>query len=289
MTFLSIVWDADPVFFSLGPLTVRWYGLMFLFSFLSGFFIMKRFFNRENIPIPELDSLLIYVMLGTVIGARLGHCFFYQPDYYLKNPMDILKTWEGGLASHGAAIGILLSLWMFSKRYSRPYLWIVDRVVIVVALSGFFIRIGNFINSEIYGHQTDLPWGIIFKAVGEVIPKHPTQIYEAFACIITFMSLLWVYKYYKAQAPHGLLFGLFLVCIFGFRFFIEYIKEVQVAFEEKMALDMGQILSIPFVIVGIGLIIYSLCNTQNTGTVVLSKLNDQQSQAALLKKGRKAR
>ena len=289
MTFLSIIWDANPVFFSLGPLTVRWYGLMFALSFALGYLIVKRFFDRENIPLLELDSLIVYVMFGTIIGARLGHCFFYEPGDYLKNPLDIFKIWEGGLASHGAAIGILLSLWMFARKYNRPFLWIVDRVVIVVALAGCFIRIGNFMNSEIYGHQTDLPWGVIFKTVGEIVPKHPTQIYEALAYIIIFMGLLWVYRYNKARIPHGLLFGLFLAGVFGFRFFIEFIKEVQVAFEESMALDMGQILSIPFVVAGIGLIIYSFCNTQNTGTIVLSKLNEPQSQSALLKKGRKAK
>ena len=267
MTFLSIVWDANPVLFSLGPLTLRWYALMFMFSFTFGVIIMKRFFARENVPLQEIESLLSYVFFGTIIGARLGHCLFYDLDYYIENPLEFFKTWKGGLASHGAALGILLSLWLFVKKFNRPYLWVVDRVVIVVALSGFFIRIGNFINSEIYGHQTNLPWGVIFKVTGETVPKHPTQIYEALAYLVIFFGLLCIYKYYKTKVPHGLLFGLFLVFVFGFRFFIEFIKETQELFEEKMLLHMGQILSIPFVILGIGLVIYSRNNPQNTGTL----------------------
>lgn len=194
--------------------------------------------------------------IGTIVGARLGHCFFYEPEYYLARPLEILKVWHGGLASHGAAIGILLALWLFVRKEKKPYLWIIDRVVIVVALAGTMIRLGNLMNSEIYGVETTLPWGFVFLRNGETAPKHPTQIYEALAYLITFGVLMRIYWKNLGKQKPGLLFGLFLIFVFGFRFLVEYIKEDQVGFEAGMKLNMGQWLSIPLVLAGIALLVW---------------------------------
>lgn len=250
-----ITWDIDPVIFEAFGLSVKWYGLLFALSFVFGYIIMAKFFKKENIPIKELDRLTTYMVLGTVIGARLGHCFFYEPEIYLRNPIEILKIWEGGLASHGAAIGILISIYLFTRKSNMPYLWTVDRIVIVVALAGAFIRTGNLMNSEIFGEPTQLPWAFIFIRVSE-IPRHPTQIYEALAYLISFLVLLRTYYHYNGQPRVGLLFGLFLILIFTPRFFIEFIKEPQVSFENEVVLNLGQSLSIPFILLGFFMIYY---------------------------------
>ncbi|MFP4018175.1 MAG: prolipoprotein diacylglyceryl transferase [Bacteroidales bacterium] len=254
----SIVWDVDPEIFSIGPLSVRYYGLFFALGFLIGYYIFMRIFKIEKIPVEVLDKLTIYMVVGTVLGARLGHVFFYQPDYYLSHPLEILAIWHGGLASHGAAIGILLALYLFVRKEKKPYMWILDRIVIVVALAGFFIRMGNLMNSEIYGTVTELPWGFIFERKNEVMPKHPTQIYEALAYLMIFILLTSIYFKKKGNFRQGLLFSLFLILVFTARFFIEFIKEVQVTFEQEMALNMGQILSIPFVLTGVILLYRAL-------------------------------
>jgi prolipoprotein diacylglyceryl transferase len=194
--------------------------------------------------------------IGTVVGARLGHCFFYEPQYYLENPLEIIKIWHGGLASHGAAIGILTALYLFARKEKRSYFWVLDRIVITVALSGLFIRLGNLMNSEIYGVQTSLPWGFIFVREGETVAKHPTQIYEALSYMLIFVLLLKLYYQYKGKPKEGLLFGLFLILTFTMRFLIEFVKNTQVEFEKSMFLNMGQLLSIPFVLAGIGILWY---------------------------------
>ena len=184
--------------------------------------------------------------------------FFCQPEYYLSNPLEILKIWHGGLASHGAAVGILISLYYFSKKNKRPYLWILDRIAIVVALAGFFIRMGNLMNSEIYGIETNLPWGFVFIRDGQIVPKHPTQIYEALSYLLIFVLLYFIYKKKGEGVKQGLLFSLFMILLFSVRFFIEFIKEDQVRFEQGMYLNMGQWLSIPFVLMGLFLLFRSL-------------------------------
>jgi len=245
-----IHWNVNPEIFHLGNFAIRWYGLLFASAFLFGYLIMGKFFKLEKVPEELLDKLTLYVAIGTIVGARLGHCFFYEPHYYLAHPDEILKIWHGGLASHGAAIGILLALWLFAKKSHRTFLWTIDRVVVVVALAGFFIRMGNLMNSEIYGIQTNLPWGFIFDRNGETVPKHPTQIYEALSYLFIFFFLYYLYIKKQGKTKDGLLFSLFLILVFTARFFIEFIKEVQVPFESKMPLDMGQLLSIPFVLTG---------------------------------------
>jgi len=261
MVFDFIQWNVNPEIchFEIPiiglPIAIRWYGLLFASSFYFGYLLFTRFFKKENIPIEVLDKLTIYMVIGTVIGARLGHCLFYEPDYYLHNPVEIIMINHGGLASHGAAIGILLSVLLFSRKQKIPFLWVMDRIVITVALSGFFIRMGNLMNSEIYGYETSLPWGFIFQREGETVPKHPTQIYEALSYLLIFFILLRYYYKKNGKPTEGLVFGYFLILLFTARFFIEFIKNEQVDFEKSMAINMGQILSIPFIVAGI-IIIY---------------------------------
>src|SRR6056297_1716890 len=257
MIFHAVIWNIDPEIVEIGPFSIRYYGILFALAFILGYYIFQKIFKNEGISVEVLDRLTIYMIIGTVIGARLGHCLFYQPDYYLSNPIEILKIWKGGLASHGAAIGILVVLYLFVRKENKPYIWILDRIVIVVALAGFFIRMGNLMNSEIYGIQTNLPWGFVFKNQGEIVPKHPTQIYEALAYVAIFFLLYRIYFKNKGNFKPGLLFSLFLILVFAARFFIEFIKENQVGFEENLPLNMGQYLSIPFVILGLVLFYYS--------------------------------
>jgi len=250
MTLSYITWNVSPEMFSIGPITLRWYGLLFAMSFVIGYIIMQRMFAKENLPITLLDQLATYMIIATVVGARLGHVLFYEPASYLKHPLDILKIWEGGLASHGAAIGIMIALYFFARRNHKPYLWAFDRVVIVVALAGFFIRTGNLMNSEIFGKPTDLPWAFIFSRVSD-IPRHPTQIYEGLCYLATFFFLLNYYYKKNGNPRTGSVFGMFLILIFGVRILIEFLKEPQVGFENNLTFNMGQMLSVPFVILGI--------------------------------------
>lgn len=258
MSLLAINWNVDPVFFTIFGLEVRYYGVLFALAFVASYWIFTRMYKHEGIKITEIDTLAFYVGIGVVVGARLGHVFFYQPDYYLSHPWHILNIREGGLASHGAAIGILVALWLYSRKYKRTYIWLLDRIALAVPLAGMFVRLGNLMNSEIYGHVTTMPWGFIFLREGEVLPKHPTQIYEALAYLVIFLILYWLYfkKDITFKKP-GMLFGIFLILLFSARFFIEFIKNDQVGFEQGMALNMGQYLSIPFIIIGIGFIIYA--------------------------------
>jgi phosphatidylglycerol:prolipoprotein diacylglycerol transferase len=257
MLLAFIEWSVSPEIFHLGPISVRWYGFLFAMAFVAGYFIMSWIFKKEKKPGPDLEQLAVYMIFGTVIGARLGHCFFYNPQFYLANPVEILKVWEGGLASHGAAIGILIALYLFIKKKKNYHLlWILDRIVIVTALGGSFIRLGNLFNSEIIGKQTDVAWAFIFTSVDNV-PRHPAQLYESIAYLIIFFILLIIYSKETLRNKRGFLFGLFLTMLFTFRFFVEFIKEKQTGFEEGMILNMGQILSIPFVIAGIIFILKS--------------------------------
>jgi prolipoprotein diacylglyceryl transferase len=257
MDFLIIPWNVNPEIFRIGDFAVRWYGLLFASGFVFGYYLMRRIFRNEGLGDATLDRLTVYVAIATIVGARLGHCLFYEPEYYLARPLEILKVWHGGLASHGAAIAIPIALWLFARKEKKTFIWAIDRVVIVVALAGALIRLGNLMNSEIYGVETTLPWGFVFLRNGENAPKHPTQIYEALAYLTIFGILMRIYWKNLGKQKPGLLFGLFLVLVFGFRFFVEYVKEDQVAFEAGMKLNMGQWLSIPFVMIGIGLLIWA--------------------------------
>lgn len=267
MALLEITWDVNPAIFSLGEKEIRWYALAFAIGFFIGYKVVERMFKRENVNMAWLDPLLYSTILGTIIGARLGHCLFYAPQYYLANPIEILKVWEGGLASHGGVLGIIIATWFYSKYVShKSMMWAFDKLVVPTGLVAALIRLGNLMNSEIFGNPTTLPWGFNFVrsrewlAIGQ--PCHPTQIYEAICYLLTFALCMWLYFKKDAWKKEGFIFGVFMICIFVARFFIEFLKLPQEAFEANMALDMGQWLSIPFVLLGIGCIWWSMRKPQ---------------------------
>lgn len=251
------VWDVHPTLFTIGPVEVRYYGLMWALGFIISAYIISNIMKREGYSEKMFDSFFWYALLSTVIGSRLGHCLFYDPGYYLTHPIEILYIHQGGMASHGAAVGLLIGLWLFSKKNKLPYIWSLDRIGILVAVSGTLVRIGNFMNSEIFGRPTSLPWGVEFvmssewNALYKGLPCHPTQLYEALAYLIIFVVMVWLY-YRKdlARRRPGAMFGIFLIALFGVRFLIEFIKNPQEDFEVGMILNMGQLLSIPFIIAG---------------------------------------
>ncbi|PZX10571.1 prolipoprotein diacylglyceryl transferase [Breznakibacter xylanolyticus] len=260
--FNVIHWDVSPEMFHLGGLSVRYYGLLFAAGFLGGYYILERFFRRENIAQAWLDKLFIYVMVATVLGARLGHVFFYSWDYYSQHPGEILQIWKGGLASHGGAIGILIGIWLFSRNVTKKSpVWTLDRLVVPVALAGALIRLGNLMNSEIVGRVTDVSWAFQFVRAdveNPLLPRHPSQIYEALCYLLVFALLMYLYWRTDARNKQGMLFGVFLIGVFSARFFIEFLKENQEAFEADMAVNMGQLLSVPFVAAGIYFLVRSL-------------------------------
>lgn len=255
---LSVTWDFDPTIFSIFGLEVRYYGLMWVLAILIGAKFFDSCCKREGLPASVSDSIFIYGTLATILGARLGHCFFYDPMSYLREPWTIITGFrDGGLASHGAAIGLLVGLWLFSRKNKLPYIWSLDRIMIPVGIGGAAVRLGNLFNSEIFGTSTELPWGFEFlrsnKWVYEYapLPVHPTQIYEAICYLVTFGILCWLYyKKDMARRRPGILFGIGLIGVFLTRFFIEFIKTEQETFEKTMMLDMGQWLSIPFILLG---------------------------------------
>lgn len=264
-----IYWAIDPeIFWITDSFPLRYYGVLFVTGILIAFQVEKCIYVREHIPVERLDKLLMYVFLGIVLGARLGHCFFYEPSYYLKHPIEILlpiqKIGESyiftgfqGLASHGGAVGVLITLGVYSLKYKTNFFWLVDRIALVAPIVGAFIRFGNFMNSEIYGKPTNGKWGIVFQR-DDLIPRHPTQLYEAFSYLLIFAILIYYYKNIEENKHNGFLFGLCLILIFTSRFIIEFFKENQVSFENAMTINMGQILSIPFILVGLLLIFKKL-------------------------------
>ena len=263
--FNVIQWSGAENIFSIGSFGIRYYSMCWLLAFVVSYMLMSKVFKREGKTQEDLDKLTMYIFLGTIIGARVGHCLFYELDYYLQNPLEIILPfrkingdWQftgfAGLASHGGAIGILTALYLYARKTKTNFIWIADRLVLVVPIAGAFIRIGNFFNSEIIGKAADpnLPWAVIFTKEDN-IPRHPGQLYEAFGYIILFF-ILWAF-YKKNQNPKpGFLFGVFLVILFGIRFVVEFFKENQEAFESNMFINMGQLLSIPFILAGIYLI-----------------------------------
>lgn len=262
---LFVNWHMSPEIFHIGSLSIRWYSLLFISGFFIGWFIFKWFFKREGVPVSLLDPLLYTLLIATIVGARLGHCIFYQPDYYFgswKGFLEIFMVWKGGLASHGGTIALIIAMWWFARHYGRKYdfdlLWMLDRLCITVCFAGALIRLGNLCNSEIYGDVTGLPWGFIFELRGETEPKHPTQLYEALSYTILGFALLWMYKYRLDRLKRGTILGIFFIVLFGMRFLIEFIKEPQVGFEEGMVLNMGQLLSIPFIVAGAVLLVWSI-------------------------------
>lgn len=249
-----VVWNIDPIAFSLGPIHVRYYGMLFATAFLGGFYLLEWMYRREGRDVASLDTMLMYMVFGTLLGARLAHCFFYEPEYYLENPAEIIKFWQGGLASHGGGVGILIALYIYTRRSKENYLWLLSRTGVAIAMGGVFIRLGNFFNSEILGVPTDLPWAIIFSQI-DMLPRHPTQLYESLAYLLIFAALF--YKYCHGYLEPRKLLGLFLVLVFSARVLIEFTKTEQAAFELGIGLSMGQLLSIPFVVAGVVLLFKS--------------------------------
>lgn len=270
MFSLYINWNVNPEIFDIG-ISVRYYGLLFALAFIFGYKVEEKIFKSEGLPMPWLDKLWIYVAIATIVGARLGHCIFYDWTYYSAHPLEMILpvrftpefkfTGYQGLASHGAAIGIIAGLWYYSKKVSKKSIfWILDRAVIPIALAGFFIRMGNLMNSEIVGLPTELPWGFQFVNSGldhPELPRHPAQLYEALCYLVSFFVLMYLYWKTSVKKRMGFIFGSFLILIFTARFVIEFVKEVQEPWEANMVLDMGQILSIPFILVGIFMLWYS--------------------------------
>ncbi|WP_283640657.1 prolipoprotein diacylglyceryl transferase [Mesonia mobilis] len=260
MLFSAIVWDPSKGI-DLGFFMIRYYSMMYLVAFVLGWYIMKKFFKNENISEEKLDPLFIYAVLGTLIGARLGHVFFYQTELLWEDPLSVFLPFSfkngfeftgfQGLASHGAAIGIITAMYFYSKKHlKKNILFILDRIVIPVAIGGVFIRIGNFINSEIIGKPTNSDYGVIFKQLGETFPRHPAQLYEAGCYIIVFIILWFVYWKTDKKEKTGFIFGLFLVMLWTVRLLIEVVKEAQVVGRDAWALNTGQLLSIPFILLG---------------------------------------
>jgi len=251
------VWNVDPNLFTFGSLQLRWYGLLFVGSFFLGLMILQWVYKREDRDPVVLDNLLIYIMVGAVIGARLMHCLAYEPEFYLSHPIEIFKVWKGGLASHGGLLGVLLALYVFAKKYKESYMWLLSRVAMPGALTASFVRFGNLFNSEILGLPSDKPWAIIFERV-DMIPRHSVQLYEAFAYLILLFILVTIYRKVTPAFATKILPGVFLTYMFIVRFLLEHTKTRQADYTTSLPFTTGQMLSIPFIIIGIIWIIWAI-------------------------------
>jgi len=268
-----IHWNPDPEIVNIFGISIRYYGLLFVGGLILCIYILGWIYKRENIPSEYLEKLSIYGMIGILVGARLGHCLFYEPSYYLSHPLEMILPITflpgggikligyQGLASHGGALGLLIALYFYSRKTKHSMIDTIDLIAVVAGLSFGFIRLGNFMNSEIIGIPTTKPWGVIFERVDNV-PRHPAQLYEAISYFIIFIILMVLYKKMRDRLKNGFLFGLATVLFFTARFIIEFVKENQVGFEDGMTLNMGQLLSLPYIFVGIGFIIYGLMKTR---------------------------
>lgn len=254
------VWNIDPNIFKFGAIQLRWYGVLFVASFFIGLEIMKWVYRREGKDPVVLDNFLMYVIVGAVVGARLMHCFAYEPDFYLSHPLEILYVWKGGLASHGGMLGVILALYLFARRYNEDVMWILSRATLPGMVTAAFVRIGNFFNSEILGLPTDKPWGIIFSRVDN-IPRHPVQLYEAAAYFVILGVLLWVYRHATFAFATKILPGLFLLLLFTARFVLEYTKTEQADYTTALPFTVGQMLSMPFVLLGVFWVLWAFAGT----------------------------
>ena len=267
-----IHWNPDPEIINIFGISIRYYGLLFVSGLILCIYILRWIYKRENIPSENLEKLSIYGMIGIMAGARLGHCLFYEPSYYLSHPLEMILPItflpDGGvkfigyqgLASHGGALGLLIALYFYSRKTKHSMIDTIDLIAVVAALGSGFIRLANFMNSEIIGMPTTKPWGIIFERVDN-IPRHPAQLYEAIAYFLIFALMFLLYKTQREKLKNGFFFGLVLVLIFTARFIIEFFKENQVGFEDGMTFNMGQLLSLPYIFVGIGFIIFGIRKT----------------------------
>jgi len=280
-----IHWNIDPEIINVFGISIRYYGLLFVTGLILCVYILGWIFKKENIAQENLEKLSIYGMIGILVGARLGHCLFYEPAYYLSNPLEMLLPIrflkEGGiefigyqgLASHGGALGLIIALILYSRKTKQPIIDTIDLIAVVAALGGGFIRLADLMNSEIIGMPTTKPWGFIFERVDN-IPRHPAQLYEAISYFLIFLIMIALYKTKRERLKNGFFFGLTLVLIFTARFLIEFVKERQVAFEANLKLDMGQILSIPYILIGIAFIIYGIRKTNRMLSTQSSKLGE---------------
>lgn len=248
------VWNIDPVLFSFMGLSIHWYGALFAVAIMSGFYVMKFIYQQEKLDIESLDNLLMYCVIGIIVGARLAHCIFYDPEYYFSQPLKILAIWEGGLASHGGGLGAILALYYYHRKTKLPFLFLLDRLAIATAIFGFFVRMANFMNSEIIGIPTQVSWAIVFQRI-DSLPRHPAQLYEALAYLVIFIVLSLLYRMTQLKERHGVLFGLFLTLIFSARIGIEFVKVKQAAYADELTLSAGQMLSVPFLLVGLTLLL----------------------------------
>ena len=259
----NMEWNIDPVLFSFGSLKVHWYGVLFALGVASGFNTMKRIFINEKRSLAELDSLLVTSIVGIIVGARLGHCLFYDPNYYFEHPLKIIAIWEGGLASHGGGLGVLIAALYHAKRHNIGKLWLLDRLAISTAIFAFFVRLANFANSEILGTSSNLPWAIVFQRVDN-FPRHPAQLYES-VCYLAIFVLLWsIYRKTNISRFDGAILGIFLTLVFSARFMIEFVKVKQAAYTTDLALTLGQLLSVPFLIVGLFLCVWTMVHRKNS-------------------------
>jgi len=273
MTSNYIYWNVDPEIFNVFGISIRYYGLLFVTGLILCIYILDWIYKRENIPSEHLEKLSIYGMIGILAGARLGHCLFYEPSYYLSHPLEMILpitfapdggikfTGYQGLASHGGVLGLLIALYFYSRKTKHSMIDAIDLIAVVAGLSFGFIRLGNFMNSEIIGIPTTKPWGVIFERVDNV-PRHPAQLYEAISYFIIFAIMMILNNKMRGRLKNGFFFGLATVLFFSARFIIEFVKENQVGFEDGMTLNMGQLLSLPYIVVGIGFIIYGLMKTR---------------------------
>lgn len=273
MTLDYINWNLDPEIINVFGISIRYYGLFFVSGLILSIYILGWIYKRENIPSEYLEKLSIYSMIGIIVGARLGHCLFYEPTYYLTHPLEMILPITfppsggvkfigyQGLASHGGALGELIALYLYSRKTKHSMIDTLDLTAVVAGLVGVFIRLGNFMNSEIIGMPTTKPWGVIFERVDN-LPRHPTQLYEAISYFIIFAIMIILYKKIRDKLKNGFFVGLLLVLIFTARFIIEFVKEDQVGFEDGMTFNMGQLLSLPYILVGIGFMIFGLWKTK---------------------------
>lgn len=259
--FASIVWDVDPAIFEIGGREIRWYGLMWGLGFILAYKYAEWLFKKEKYPEEWVDKLFIYSLVSVIVGARLGHCLFYQWDYYTSHPIEILKIWEGGLASHGGTFGVIFAAWLYSRKITHQSVWwLFDRIIPCVAILCFCIRFGNLMNSEIFGYPTTMPWGFEFVRSREWnqsyagLPCHPTQIYEMLYCLVAGVTSFVMYHKFHLQKYVGLITGVSLLIFFGTRFALEFMKNPQVTEEVGMTLNIGQLLSLPLILLGLYLI-----------------------------------
>lgn len=269
MILSYIHWNLDPEIVNIFGISIRYYGLLFVSGLMLCVGILGRIYKRENIPPEHLEKLAVFGMIGIITGARLGHCLFYEPSYYFAHPFEMILPVTfppgggvkfigyQGLASHGGVLGLLIALYFYSRKTNQSMIYTLDLIAVVTPLEFGFIRLGNFMNSEIIGIPSTKPWSVIFERADNV-PRHPAQLYEAVSYLIIFTIMMILYKKTRNRLKNGFFFGLATVLCFIARFIIEFVKENQVGFEDGMAFNMGQLLSLPYLAVGIGFIIYGL-------------------------------